>query len=101
LCSLHHHTSRATGTDWPGSISHHINDTIARRPVQQSINATLGNEQESAFARLMREHGSSGPLTELPMSTEIRQQAKTQARKEQQKRKAESAARKANRKKRT
>lgn len=81
--------------------------------MQHSLNAAPGNEQESAFAQLMREHGSAGPLTELPMSTEIRQQAKTQARKEQQrraesqarkeqqKRKAASAARKANRKKRT
>ncbi|MEI7643731.1 MAG: hypothetical protein WCJ55_05400 [Chloroflexales bacterium] len=80
--------------------------------LRRQLNAALGNEPESAFAQLMREHGPpSGPPAGSPVSETALQQAEAQARKERQrraeaqtrkekqKRKAAATARKANRKK--
>jgi hypothetical protein len=69
--------------------------------LRRQLNAALGNEPESAFARLIREHGPpSGPPAGSPVSETAPQQAEAQARKEKQKRKAAATDRKANRKKR-
>jgi hypothetical protein len=68
--------------------------------LRRQLSEALGMESESPFARLMRERGVIPDSPMAPLAGQVAlQQVEDRARKEKQKRKASSAARKANRKK--